>query len=447
MATNQYNKRFLTKIRKEYAIVLPVMLVVIILFNNLAIDFYYKVIYWNRFRSAAEEVKEYARANHAFPKRPEVTVRKLAPGTQSYTFYGYHFREIPDPSREPGMFSRLFFGDHLNNRRVKEYVTTVSLPEGLFEIRVAKIELNEPGGPEREAVLFAVACSLVLFLLLNWGFFQFNLRRVSYNLWRPFYKNLRRVNSYHIRSAKPLQLVDTNIREFELFNHAILDFTNKTQAAYNQLREFTENTAHELQTPLSILLAKVELILKKNDLDAVNRKELLEIKKTIVRLSGIQKGLNLLSRIRSIQYSGNVEKKTLLITGVIHDSVETYEELIEYKGIALETLEDDPEPVATNEELIRILVDNLLRNAVQHNHTDGKIRIAVQPRGFEIANTGAAPEVPGENLFARYQTRSQDNGRLGLGLAIVEAICDTLDFSCHYYYRDHFHCIRISWER
>ncbi|PMD98117.1 hypothetical protein BWI97_05370 [Siphonobacter sp. BAB-5405] len=445
MAINQYSKRFITKIKKVYVVALPILLVLTILFNNLVIDFYYKVIYRNRFKAQAEEVVSYVELTGSFPKTEGVSYRPLPPDTKPYSYFEYHFFDVVTVDSD--FWSILFFNQHLNNKRIKEFTTTAKIKNRWYELKITKIELNEPGGPENEAVWFAVAFSLILFFLLNWGFFQFNLNRVSYNLWRPFYQNLRRINSYHIRNKEPLQLKDTHIREFELFNQAILDFTTKTQSAYNQLREFTENTAHELQTPLSILLAKVELILKRTSLESENRKELLDIKKTIVRLSGIHKGLNLLSRIRSIQYAGNIEKKEINLNELVRESLETYEELIEYRNLTVTLQADTPVLLSTNEELVRILVDNLLRNAVQHNVNQGEITISLTSRGFEMSNTGSVVEGRTEDLFARYHTKSTDNGRLGLGLAIVEAICETLDFHCAYAYQHSQHVIRIHWQK
>ncbi len=49
------------------------------------------------------------------------------------------------------------------------------------------------GEPTAGIVLGAVAASLLLFLGLSWLLFQVSLKRVSFNLWQPFYQNLRRV--------------------------------------------------------------------------------------------------------------------------------------------------------------------------------------------------------------------------------------------------------------
>ncbi len=447
MATSQYSKRFITKIKKVYVVALPLLLVVTILFNNYVIDVYYRVFYRIRFKNQVEVIASTVKQTGKLPIRDGVAYQLLPPDAKPYSYFTYQFYDLEDVNNTFNFWTIFSLNQHLNNKRIKEYIRTIPVKDRLYEVTITEVTMNEPGGPESEAVIFAVAFSLVLFFILNWAFFQINLNRVSYNLWRPFYNNLRRIKSYNIRNKEPLVLLKTNVREFELFNQAVLDFTNKTQSAYNQLREFTENTAHELQTPLSILLAKVELILKRTGLESEERKELVDIKKTIVRLSGIHKGLNLLSRIRSIQYAGKIARMELNINEIISESLETYEELIEYRNIEVQYESSIQHRISSNEELVRIMVDNLLRNAIQHNINDGQILIMYQPHGFEISNTGVSSEVTGEDIFSRYHTKSADNGRLGLGLAIVEAICETLEFSCVYQYQHSQHCIRISWKK
>ncbi|MFT4033262.1 MAG: HAMP domain-containing sensor histidine kinase [Siphonobacter sp.] len=447
MRASQYNKRFITKIKKAYLLILPFFLILTILFNNYLIDFYYRVPYREQYKSIVKEIETYIQKHGQLPVRSDVHYRKIPNNTAPYSYFEYHFKEIEDINNRSNTLYRVFFEGAVNNSKLKTYRTTIRFRGALYEIEVFKIDVNIPGGPDKEVALFGVAFSLILFLLLNWGFFQFNIRRISFNLWKPFYQNLRRINAYHIKNQKPLELVTSSIREFEFFNQAILDFTDKTQKAYNQLREFTENTAHELQTPLSILLAKVELILKNHTLEPNTNRELLEIKKTIVRLSSIHKGLNLLSRIRSMQYGGSIEKKTLLGNSIILESLETYEELLEYKEINVKISDEHNWCLATNEELFRILIDNLIRNAIQHNLTGGQINLTMLEQGIEICNTGTRPEDSTQDLFQRYRTNSKDNGRLGLGLAIVEAICDTLGFTCTYQYQKEQHCFSISYTK
>jgi signal transduction histidine kinase len=74
---------------------------------------------------------------------------------------------------------------------------------------------------------------------------------------------------------------------------------------------------------------------------------------------------------------------------------------------------------------LRQLLENLLRNAIEHGHADDPVRIRVgttqDPEGFFVADDGPGiPEAEREQVFERGYTTGDGNS--GLGLAIVYRI-------------------------
>ncbi|PKK37050.1 hypothetical protein BWI96_09245 [Siphonobacter sp. SORGH_AS_0500] len=67
MATSQYSKRFITKIKKVYIVALPILLVLTILFNNYVIDVYYRVFYRIRFKNQVEEIASAVKKTGNYP--------------------------------------------------------------------------------------------------------------------------------------------------------------------------------------------------------------------------------------------------------------------------------------------------------------------------------------------------------------------------------------------
>lgn len=429
MADNQYSKRFNSKLKQSLLICVPVVLVLTLFFNNFIITAYYKINYKRPYIAKARQIETLIAQQHALPDLPDVTYRKLPPGTTPYTYMEETY--IMKGTR-PGL---------------THYITTLPLNNDLYEANILHIHTDSNNPPDTKLVVICAFISLLFFFLLNWIFVKAQVRRATFNLWAPFYQNLRRINTYNVYDNAPLKLVPTGTKEFEYFNTVILDFSEKIRTAWDQVREFSENTAHELQTPLSIVLAKSEIILKHDKLDERDKKELLEIRRTVLRLSNTQKALNLLSRIKCCDHTsiGIPDKIEVNVNKILEESVEFYEELIQYKELSVHIQQKANLTLHSNPELIRILVDNLLRNAIQHNHQKGYILINVSDKGFQMCNTGLSTnntENP-EDLFVRYKTMSKDKGRLGLGLAIVRAISEKLGLECAYQFNQHMHSFSI----
>ena len=428
MNDRQYSKRFISKLNKYGLLTIPFLLIITLLFNNFIIDLYYRITYTQPYRKIARTIAAMAEKEKQLPVMNNVSYRKLSPGAKDYTYLQESYRIAGHEST----YTR--------------FITTLTLNGEKYEVTIARLH---PGGndalPDARLVLISAIISLLFFFVLNWFTVRFIMKRVTYNLWRSFYQNLRRINTFNVHEGKQLELVPTGTREFEYFNQAILGFTEKIQKTHDEMREFIENTAHELQTPLAVVLAKTELILKHNQLNEQDKKELQDIRKTIQRLSSIQKTLNQLSRIRHQHYTGKLEKNTLSINHLLKESVVFYEELIQYKQLDVVIREEASLHTFNNIEMVRMLIDNLLRNAIQHNYTGGVIDITITAGNFSLSNTGTAPAENTEDLFKRYTTKSKDDGRLGLGLAIVKAICENSGYQCSYVFNKvRMHCFIIQ---
>lgn len=221
MPTKHYSKRFIAGLKRIYLLALPLMLVVVLLTNNALLDAYYTYFYTQAQRQVVSEVAQYWRQHGQLPARPGVRYRPLPPGAVPYIYYTEQYTELGAP--HSGIW----------------YVSTATNGRAVVEVTVYQRRATAGGEPTAGIVLGAVAVSLLLFLGLSWLLFQFSLKRVSFNLWQPFYQNLRRINAFNLRDKQPLMLAPTDVREFVFFNEAIAGFIANTQRAYDELREFT----------------------------------------------------------------------------------------------------------------------------------------------------------------------------------------------------------------
>jgi len=88
------------------------------------------------------------------------------------------------------------------------------------------------------------------------------------------------------------------------------------------------------------------------------------------------------------------------------------------------------------------VINNLLSNAIHHNHENGMITISLERVELMISNTGSPLIVDPERVFERFHKRRHSEG-LGLGLAIVKQICDQYNFMIRYSQTDYLHIVRL----
>ncbi|MBK7094294.1 MAG: HAMP domain-containing histidine kinase [Saprospiraceae bacterium] len=148
--------------------------------------------------------------------------------------------------------------------------------------------------------IFIIYTFLLSFLLL--GLFFIN-KRLSANLWKPFYQTLGQIERFEIDKTNQPQLPKTNIEEFNRLNQSIEKLIEKNTSIYRNQREFVENAAHELQTPLAVFQAKIDMLIQNSDFTQKQFEILSSLNDSVFRLNRLNKNLLLLSKIENDNYS------------------------------------------------------------------------------------------------------------------------------------------------
>src|SRR5699024_9035666 len=89
---------------------------------------------------------------------------------------------------------------------------------------------------------------------------------VLQRLWKPFYGLLHQLQQFRLGSGHQLPKVETNTKDFIDLQKTVSSLLNHNIQVYEQQKEFIENAAHELQTPLAIVINKLELLIEKEEL-------------------------------------------------------------------------------------------------------------------------------------------------------------------------------------
>ena len=257
-----------------------------------------------------------------------------------------------------------------------------------------------------------------------------------------FFDTVDKVKGFKIEEKRSIELMESDIDEFEMLNGVLRFMITKIQNDYKSLKEFTENISHEVQTPLAIIQNKVEQLIQDDNLTDNQVKGYSDILQSISRLSRLNKGLSQLVRIEGGQY---ISIDSVDITNVISNNINQLEDLIEAKEVTVNTDFGSCENMAINSNLAELLIFNLLKNAIKHNVEGGAIDIKTGNRELVISNTGSVDKLDIQNILKRF-VKGRNSNSLGLGLAIVNKICIINNIDIDYSFEEGKHSFKLSFK-
>jgi len=185
------------------------------------------------------------------------------------------------------------------------------------------------------------------------------------------------------------------------------------------LDDFIKDTTHELNTPISAILANVEMM----DTDVMvekNKKKLHRINIAAKTVSHLYQDLTFLT-LNHNQQSNN---EWIDLKKLFEDRVEYFTILAGSKKI---TFTLDLNYSAIHMDLIKItrVIDNLISNAIKYNKRNGAITIVLRKEYFIIKDSGIGIEATKVSaIFERYSRFNSSEGGFGIGLNIVRSIID-----------------------
>ena len=215
----------------------------------------------------------------------------------------------------------------------------------------------------------------------------------------------------------------TDTKEFNELNTTLNTMVNKIHSDYETMKQFTEDAAHEMQTPLAVAQTKLELLLQDANLSNAQTETIIHATTALNRLSKLNQSLLLLAKIENQQYEPT---EMVDLAEVARKYVRLFDEIIREKQLSLETVWTEPFEVRLHPLLADSLISNLVGNAVKYNIGGGRLVIAVDQTQFCISNTSLQGAMDPQLLFKRFSSSSgAKNNSTGLGLAIIKKIADT----------------------
>jgi len=217
----------------------------------------------------------------------------------------------------------------------------------------------------------------------------------------------------------------------------ILALTDITEIARTiQMKtDFVANASHELRTPLSAIRAAIETVMNINaDEDAESARRFLRIiDRHSARLEALVADLLALSRVEST--SREMKPADIDVRRFCDELSEKWTGRVNEKRLHWDcVIPSDLRQMTADEDLLRMVLDNLLDNAIKFTDPGGHVSVTFRrERGamaVEVADDGCGiPPQDQERVFERFyqvaQARSEaegpqaENRGTGLGLAIV----------------------------
>lgn len=265
--------------------------------------------------------------------------------------------------------------------------------------------------------------------------------QLSRSIWRPFYYIVEKISNYKVDLAGNMVLPKDSIDEFNELSDAIEKMSAKINIEFNIQKEFIENASHEIQTPLTIVSNKLEMLLQTSQMSDEQLNLVNTASVAIARLSRLNEALLILSKIENRQFH-KVEK--VCINDLIDHRLADLSDLILIKSISLQRNYRQVLNVAMHPYLAEMLLENLVVNSIKHNTSPGTIQIATDHHRLEMSNTGSQMQANAEKFFRRFVKGNPNSQSLGLGLSIVKAICETYMFPLSYQIDQNIHRIRID---
>lgn len=262
----------------------------------------------------------------------------------------------------------------------------------------------------------------------------------SKRIWKPFYHTLNQIQGFELDKNKTPTFLTTQVDEFSQLNKSLSKLIEKNISIYKSQREFVENAAHELQTPLALFQTKIDNLLQL-ELNEEQSSILSSLNNDVSRLNRLNKNLLLLSKIDNDSF---LEKSTFILNDYINKHLDFFTEQAKSKNITIATEFTSELSITGNPSLTEVLINNLFLNAIRHNEKDGKINIQIKDNQLIFRNTGQEKPLVIAKLFNRFSKVNPSSQGNGLGLAIVKRITEINKWEISYTFKNQLHCFNVK---
>lgn len=218
--------------------------------------------------------------------------------------------------------------------------------------------------------------------------------------------------------------IQSKQNELEFLNSSLEDTvkakTLKLQNLVVAQDEFVKKSIHEINTPLAIILANIDLLKMKQ----IQNKQLTNIESASKIINNIFNDLSYLVKKDRVVY----EKQKINLSAFVQQRIDFFDEVARANKLYFAPFIEENLEIFISEIHLARIVDNNLSNAIKYSFANNPIKITLKSSSdnhivFEIL-TYSQELKDKDKIFDEYYREHASRGGFGLGLKIVKDICD-----------------------
>lgn len=196
----------------------------------------------------------------------------------------------------------------------------------------------------------------------------------------------------------------------------------RVRRAMEDEKRFTADAAHELRTPLAAIRAQTEVALRR-----LPPGEAATALDKVIR--AVDRGAHLVDQLLALarlDHAEEIHREPLALRPLAERVAAAWRERYDAAGIALAVVGPEAASARADAQLLEILLDNLLANALRHVPAGGRVAVWVEEGRLAVEDDGPGiPEAERERVLQRFVRGPAARGAgSGLGLSIVARIAE-----------------------
>ncbi len=293
-----------------------------------------------------------------------------------------------------------------------------------------------------ESLIFFIGITLFSYLLINYTIQRFIFRKIKLIYKLIYQTKASKKEEFYFKNILPqksINEVSEDVEQWAVQHKGEIEVLRQNEVFR---KEFLLNLSHELKTPIFAIQGYVDTLLNGAlDNADVNKRFLGNAAKNVDRLVNLLEDLDEITKLESGGFS--LSKRNFIIQDLIKEVFESLSIRADEKKIKcfIKSGCEEPLMVYADKEKIRMVIINLVDNAIKYGKQNGiiegsaykmegkKILVEITDDGYGIAEEHL-PRIF-ERFYRTDLARARRAGGSGLGLSIVKHIIEAHEDTIH----------------